>query len=794
MKFSLSWLKQYLDFPYDVENLCNKLTMIGLEVEEIIDQSQKLNLFEVAYIKEAVKHENSNKLKICKVENSSGEINQIICGAKNARAGIKVAMAKIGAVVPTNEMVIKKAKIAGVESSGMLCSASELGVGEDGEGIIEIDEKWPVGTKISDVYNQNEVIIDINITPNRGDCLGVYGIARDLAAAGFGQLKSQEKIVNSINFESNIKPKINSEEDCKLALFREIRNVKNCQSPQWLKDKLESIGQNSISALVDITNYVMFCLNRPMHAYDLDKLNGEIAIRKATNKEKFTSLKDLEYELNSDILIVSDEQDVVAVAGVIGSKGSSCEEKTQNILLESAFFDQIAVAKSGRKLNILSESRYRFERGVDYKSCIQGMELATKLITEICGGEISDIKTVKSKYYNEELTKIDFDINLVEKLIGVKISQGEIINILQSLEFSCEEKGDNLIVTVPSFRTDIKIANDLVEEIIRIYGYDKIIATKSSDEFVKPSNYLLDSIREKLIFDGYIENINWSFCDSKSIADFSEYNENLSILNPISENFDYMRPNLIIGLLNSYKKNYLRGNLNGSFFEIGKIFNNNDQTGQKNMISGIRAGKNNDKNHYNNQRNFDIFDVKKDFINILSYFNIKEESLQIDSANNIGYYHPHRSAVIKLGKNIIGYFGEIHPKILKNYDIKNNINIFEIFIDNLPAKAFERKINKKPYQPNDLQPIYRDFAFLVDNDKKISDLTKLIKSVDKKLISEVEIFDIYQGENIDKNKKSIALKVIIQPYLKNMTSDEIETLSQNIIQSVSTKFEAELRS
>ncbi len=787
MKFSLSWLQEYLDFESDLNELSKKLTMIGLEVEEIIDEAKIYENIKVAKIIEASKHPNSDKLNICKVEDGDGAIHQIVCGARNARSGIKVAMASISAIVPLNQMVIKKAKIAGVESCGMLCSARELNLGLDEEGIIEVDEKWQVGTEISEVFNKNDAVIDVNITPNRGDCLGIYGIARDLASCGFGKLKNLEIKQNKVDFSSKINVKISAENDCKIAVFRQIKNVKNCKSPEWLQEKLEKIGQKSISAVVDILNYTMFSLNRPMHSYNLKKIVGEIEIRKAKKGEKFISLKNQEYLLDEEILVVADKQNVIAVAGVIGSLDSSCEEGLCDILLEAAFFDKVAVAKSGRKLNILSESRYRFERGVDYKDCVKAIEFATSLISEICGGEIGEISEFKSSEFQEKNQEIEFNFDKIKKLIGIEVEKEIAFKILQNLGFAVKENDAQIIVEIPSYRSDIENENDLIEEIVRIYGYDKITPQPINSDFKKPQTHIFDKIRQDLIAKGFVENINWSFCDEKIAKYFDEIKEELLILNPISENLNYMRPNLVIGLLQSYKKNYLRQNFSGSFFEIGKIFQGSDISLQKNSIAGIRAFKNNEQSHYNEEREFDIFDAKKDVFDILEIFGIKEKSVQIYDVDLPQYYHPHRGAVLKLGKNIIGHFGEIHPKITKLFEVKNVVNVFEIFVDNLPQKIFENKaIDKKPFEINDFLPIYRDFAFLIDRNQKINDLTKTIEMVDKKLITQVDVFDIYQGQNIEEGKKSVALRVTIQPFEKNMTSEEIDEISQKVINSIKT--------
>lgn len=786
MKFTLSWLKEYLKTNASLDEVCKTLTNIGLEVENVVDEAESLKYFEVAKILSAKNHENSAKLKICEVEVlGAAKPLQIICGASNARAGIKVAYAPIGAVIPVNQMVIKKAKIAGTESNGMLCSARELGLGDADEGIIEIDEKWEVGTKIADIYNKSDAQIEINVTPNRGDCLGVYGIARDLAAAGLGELQKLPTIKNKVEFAADFKVKNSAVEACKAANFRKISRVKNCESPKWLKDKLESVGLNSISALVDITNYSLIAFNRPLHAYDASKINGSINIRFAKNGEKFVSLKGEEYKLSEEILTIADDEKVLAIAGVTGSNNSGCDLETKDIILESAYFDAVAVAKSGRKLNILSDSRYRFERGIDPLSCEFGIEFATQLILEICGGKVSEIVAVEGEDFKNK--NIEFDFNFVKKLTGLEVPKDKACEILENLEF----KVSGNVIEVPSFRSDVSIKQDLVEEIVRIYGYNKIAPQKL--ENISPNSEIdfMDKVRSLLVANGMVENINWSFCSKELVKYFAEEKSELILSNPISSDLDHMRPNLIVGLLKSYQKNYLRSFVNSSSFEIGNVFEGVAEKLQRLMIAGVRAGKNKDKNHYLDARDFDIFDVKKDLFDVLEIFGLKSSSLQISDFEAPKYYHPHRSGTLKLGKNIIGYFGEIHPKINKIFDVKTTINAFEIFADNLPKAS--ASIVKKPYVQNDLQQIERDFAFLVDKNMAVGEMIKTIQNCDKQLIKQVDIFDIYSGKNIDEDKKSVALRVIIQPTEKTLTSEEIEVLSQKIISSLKNSG-AELRS
>ena len=795
MKLTLSWLKEYLNTSASLEKICNKLTSIGLEVESVEDKAKILAPFTVAKIITANPHENSTKLKICQVQTSDSPTPlQIICGAANARTGLKVAYAPIGSVIPSNQMVIKKAKIAGVESNGMLCSARELSLGNEDAGIIEIDEKWEIGSKITEVYALNDAVIEINVTPNRGDCLGICGIARDLAATEIGTLKNLEIKKIAPQFSFPIEVKNEAESACNYAAFRSIKNVKNCESPKWLKEKLTALGSNSISAIVDITNYVMLSLNRPMHAYDAKKIDGALEIRFAKNDEKFTSLKKEEYVLDEKILVISDSKKLVGIAGVIGSLNSSCDLETSEILLEAAFFAPFAIAYSGRKLNILSDARFRFERGVDENTCESGIDLATQLILEICGGEISETKIVGKK---TEVKKVEFDLAKIKKLISVEVPSEKAVKILTDLGFGLEKiAAEKFLITIPSHRHDINGSEDLVEEVARIFGYDQIKKQilnqdqddKMDDKIVEKKEInILHKVRSYLASQGMIETINWSFVDANLVEIFAEKNEKLILKNPISIELNHMRPNLMIGLLESYKRNSLRNFSDLSLFEIGNVF----LDGQKLMISGIRAGKNKEQNHYHDNRDFDVFDVKKDFLDVLEIFGLRAESLQMISENSPKYYHPHRFAALKLGKNLIGYFGEIHPAIAKKFDLKNRVNAFEIFVDSLPTQ--QKSSTRKAFVINDLQAVERDFAFLVNKDQAIGDLVKTIANCDKQLIKEVNIFDIFSGKNIAEDKKSVALRVRIQPIEKTLTSEEIDMISKKIIDAVEKFYGATLR-
>lgn len=777
MKFTLNWLKEYLVTSKSANEIADDLTNIGLEVEEVSNDAAFLEDFIVAKIKEAAPHPDSTKLKICKVDIGT-DILQVICGAKNARTGIKIAFAKIGSLIPSNGMRIKKAKIAGVESSGMICSAAELNIGFDGDGIIEIDDKYKIGTKLNEIYKK-DIVFDVNITPNRGDCLGIYAIARDLSSLVGYELKNLNITDIKGGFDSDIKVNIASDA-CLQFYAREIKNVKNCPSPKWLVDKLTSIGQNSISAIVDITNYVMFCLNQPMHSYDFDKLQGDITVRKAKNEEKFLSLKDLEYKLSEDDLVVADDQKILGIAGIMGGKSSTTDDDTQNILLEAAFFDDISVAKTGRKLNLLSESRYRFERGIDVKTAKIAIELATKLILEICGGQPSNVIIKQNNFPKER--KIEFNFNKIEQILGFSIKNDRVEDILINLDFKLEKKSEyNYQITIPTHRNDIRIEQDIIEEIARINGYNNIISKPIDQKKFQKDISKIDKIRDLLINSKMDEIINFSFVNSDIAKNFTNLNDDLFLGNPISADLNYMRPNLAIGLISAISKNNLRDFNNLSFFEIGKIFNGTAPKDQIESIAGVHFGQNCQKNHFSEAREFDIFDVKKNLFDILNKIGFNGNSCQIiEEAPK--YYHPYKSATLKLGKNIIGYFGEIHPIILKKFSLKKKVNIFEVFLDNLPQNNKKRK--NKALEISDFQQVKRDFAFILDQEVKAGDIIKSISKIDKNLITDINIFDLYQGDKLEKGKKSIAFSVILSPKDKTLETLEIDNISGKIIDSI----------
>ncbi len=796
MKFTLSWLKEYLVTTASLAEICDKLNNIGLEVEKVEDQADSLAPFSVAKIITAASHPESTKLQICQVEvmgKNSLETIQIICGAKNARSGLKVAYAPIGSIIPSNSMVIKKAKIAGVESSGMLCSKEELGLEKDGDGIIEIDEKFSVGTKISEVFGLDEAVIEISVTPNRGDCLGVLGIARDLAAAGLGTLKLPKTNPIKSSFASPIKAAITSK-NCQYFSGFYIKNVQNQPSPKWLKDRLQAVGTNSISAIVDITNYVMLSLNQPLHSYDADKISGDILVRNAVKGEIFKSLKDQEYTISGDELVITDDKEILGLAGIVGGAQSAISESTRNIFLEAAFFNPENIAKTGRNLNILSDARYRFERAIDLGNVKAALEMAANLILEICATQSTEISEIIEAGNNVvKPLEIDFDLRQIKQIIGIEIGRNFITQTLQNLGFGLENLSETLLkVQVPSHRNDIKIYQDLVEEIIRIYGLNQITpqALEAQNEY-KIEKSADEIVRNKLVNSGFVETINYSFTDEKLANLFADFKPELQLQNPIASQMNYMRPSLLIGLLQNIAKNQARGFEDLSLCEIGRVFSGVKPEQQKISAAGVRTGKNKQPNHYKDSRNFDVFDVKKDFFDVLENLGFSSASFQMaDEAPD--YYHPHRSKAVKLGRNIIGYFGELHPLIAKKLDVKNRVNAFEISLQDLPINL-KKKSAKKAFNVSDLLPVNRDFAFVLEAGTAVGDLLKTVGNIDKNLITAVNLFDIYQDPKLGENKKSIAFSIQIQPIEKTLTSEEIEFISQKVIGIVSEKFGGFLR-
>ncbi|QKX02269.1 phenylalanine--tRNA ligase subunit beta [Wolbachia endosymbiont of Dirofilaria (Dirofilaria) immitis] len=784
MKFTLSWLLEYLKTSASLEEITDKLTHIGLEVENVTNNNTKLAGVTTEKVLEVVSYPNTDKLRLRKT-NDSSRVSQIAHGTKNIRESIRTVLTPSSSALPEDDFMAKPIKIQGLPSKEMSCFTSERASTQgEIEGIIKLSNDYKVGDKF---FNYNPVI-DINVTPNRGDCLSVYGIARDLAATGIGTLKALTRfdIIPAHNNEIQDKSqfpatlmKRNSSIHVKVTDGKSfisgthIINVKNRESPNWLKDRLQSIGMRSISSIVDITNYIMISFGRPIHVYDAKKIEGELIVRKANSEEKFTDLNGKEYLLNKDISVIADSKNTHAIAGIIGGKYSECTLETTDIFLESSWFDPISITKSSRQLGISTDSSYRFARSVDPEFDV--LSLATQMVLGLCGGEVSSVVSANGGL-GKVNTKVDFDYQDVSKFGGVSASPDEIFNILTNLGFNIDKRtGSNWNVRVPSWRPDVSIPADLVEEVVRIYGYDKIkeeplIGNTTVEISVQ------DSLRTLMASRGFHEVLTWSFM-SKSTAEKFGYSDKLvTIDNPFNNNFNIMRPSIMPNLLQVTADNITHGIPDLAIFEIGPIYDSLNQP--KHVLNEIRSGNNLPRNHYNSNRKVDIFDVKADLIMVLEFFGVNCDDLTIEKAEK-EYYHPGKSGTFSFKGKIVGYFGELHPNILNFFGIKQKVVGFEVLLENISNLP----ISKKKFTDYKYQSVKRDFAFIVNRDIAAGNIINIIKK-SSELIIEVSIFDIYYGDNIEPNKLSIALSVTFCSPTHTLTEEEIQKESDAIINLV----------
>ncbi len=801
MKITYDWLKDHLKTNLKEENLLEQLTNIGLEVEGVESLSDDNGLFKVAEIIKMEKHPNADRLKICDVNIGENEIKKVVCGAENAKEGLLTIYASPGAIIPKTKMKLVIAKIRGVTSYGMLCSESELNLSDESEGITELPKGYKKNIGKSYFSKLKSNLIDLSITPNRPDCLGIRGIARDLAASGFGKLVDlKEKKIRS-KIKNTLKVKINKEKEQGCTAFGSclITNVKNTESPQWLKDKLISVGQKPISAIVDITNYVMLDINRPLHAYDADKIEKSIIVRNSRSGEEFTALDNKIYRLENDMCVISDKKGILGLGGIIGGTRSGTEFDTKNILLESAFFEPKSIRNTAKKLSIDTDAKFRFERGIDPLSIENGLNKAASLIKEICGGEISKVDIQKIKTYkNKTLT---FDLNLFEKITGFKISTKEMLKILEDLGIKFKKEKKYLKLTIPSWRPDILQEVDIVEELVRISGYDKIKTIEPVKERSKPtltlSQKLFHFLQRSIASKGYLEAITWSFTDSNYNNFFKDTKKEIKIVNPISSELSVLRNSIFSNLIMYMNKNLDRGFKDLSIFEIGPIFNGFNPGEQNIVVCGLSAGKKFRLNWIEKERNVDVFDVKRDVVQTLVETGYSSDKFFIDNETP-NYYHPGKSGRLFLNKGkdkVAAYFGEIHPNILKKIDMKTESLVgFEIFIDNLNLPKKTLNDQKKKFTVSDYQKSERDFAFIMNKDLNAQDLINAISSVDKSLIKNIKVFDVYEGDNIPENQKSVAISVTIQSSEKTLNDNDLEKINRLIIETVENKTGAKIRS
>ncbi|MBT8432304.1 MAG: phenylalanine--tRNA ligase subunit beta [Altererythrobacter sp.] len=787
MKFSLKWLKDHLQTEASVKEIVDTLNAIGLEVEDVEDPADRLAGFTVAKVLTAEKHPDADKLQVLTVDTGSDDPLQVVCGAPNARAGMKGVLGQPGAIVPSNGMELRKSAIRGVESNGMMCSVRELELGDEHDGIIELPEDAPVGHSFAD-YHGSSPVIDVAITPNRPDCMGVYGIARDLAAAGLGTLKPIAMPEFATDGACPVEIRTDDPEGCPAFYGRVITGVKNGPSPDWLQQRLTSAGQRPISLLVDLTNYLMLAYGRPAHAYDLAKLRGAVVARRATNGEQVLALNEKTYTLDDSMTVIADDAGVHDVAGIMGGEDSGCSDDTTDVLLEIAYFNPARIGVTGRKLGLASDARTRFERGVDPAFLDDGLDLLTGLIVELAGGTAGD--KVHAGTPPTEPKVIAFDTVLTSRLGGIDVPADEQKRILESLDF---EVAADWNVTCPLRRHDIEGTADLVEEVVRIHGLDKVesVALPRADGVAKPTatpEQLTERrLRRAAAASGLNEAITWSFISEAQAASVGGGKWVLD--NPISEDMKVMRPSLLPGLLSAVQRNLDRGASSVRLFEIGRRYL---EDGEHPTLVCVLAGDKLPRGWASGKATaFDAFDAKAICLELLEAAGAPAGNLMVMGEAGDAY-HPGQSATLRLGpKNRIASFGMVHPSMLKAYDIGVPVAAVGIHLDAIPAKK-NADFARKPYSPPSLQAVTRDFAFLVPSELAASDLVRAVKGADKKNIVDARVFDVFAGQGVPEGKKSVAVEVVLQPTEKSYKDADLKAISDAIVANAA-KQGAELR-
>lgn len=802
MKFTLSWLHEHLETDASLEAIVEKLTLIGLEVEELVDPAAMFTGFEVAEITAAEPHPDADKLQICTVKSSQGE-QKLVCGAPNARAGLKGILAQQGAVIPSNGMVLGKAKIRGVESNGMMCSGAELGLSDDHDGIIELPSDATIGTPAAQALGQTDPMIEIAITPNRPDCLGVRGIARDLAAAGLGTLKADT--VNAVVAQKDGGIALAVDGDtCPVFAGCLIKGVKNTQSPAWLQTRLKAIGLNPINALVDITNYISYDRGRPLHVYDADKLTGTVRARQAKAGESFVALDEETYELRDSDCVIADDNGVLGLAGIMGGLESGSTLDTQNVLVESAWFEPVAIALSGRHHHIESDARYRFERGVDPASVESGLHLAVRMIIDICGGTPSH--PVMAGDVPQNNTQISFAPTRVKALTGLDLAPERMRDILEKLGFEVLEAGEtDWQLRAPSWRPDIDSETngaDIVEEITRIHGLDEVPSTPLPKRagVAKPTLTLGQRraalMRRALAGRGLVEAVTWSFVSEAQAQAFGVA-DGLKLANPISSELSHMRPSLLPGLLAAAARNSDRGARGIELFELGHEFLAATPGAQRFAASGIRAGLAQMKSWQAAAAPVDAYQARADAQTALAACGVAADSLQIlpiDEASGLTWYHPGRSGILARNpKQLMAAFGEVHPALLQSFGLSGPVVAFEVWPETVPAPKASASTARAALALSNLQAVRRDFAFEVARDKRAADMVRAAKGADKKLISQVRVFDVFEGGSVPDGMKSVALEVTLQPQQQTLTDAEIEAVAEKITAAVEKASGGKLR-
>ncbi|TCL72057.1 phenylalanine--tRNA ligase subunit beta [Rhizobium sp. BK251] len=797
MKFTLSWLKEHLETDAALDEICERLTAIGLEVEDVDDKAA-FRPFVIAKVLSAEKHPQADRLKVLMVDTGQGAPVQVVCGAPNARAGLVGAFAAPGTYVPGIDVTLAVGNIRGVESRGMMCSEKELEISDNHDGIIDLPEDAPVGTSYAAYAHLDDPVIEINLTPNRPDCTSVHGIARDLAASGLGTLKTRTAPSFAVDGETTVKVKLDLDDEklCPGFALRLVRGVNNRPSPRWMQQRLIAIGLRPINALVDITNYMTFDQGRPMHVFDAGKVKGNLTVRRAAAGESVLALDQREYKLGPNNVVIADQDGVESIGGIMGGEHSGCDENTRDVLIESALWDPMNIAKSGRGLGIITDARYRFERGVDPEYMVPGLERTTELVLELCGGTPAKAEVVGYKGYEPKI--VDFPYSEVKRLTGLEVSTEESNTILTRLGFKVSGSGDRVSVSVPSWRPDVDGKADLVEEIMRIHGVDNIRPTPLEGHAAVNGKILTTlQIRTRiakraLAARGMLEAVTWSFIAEDQAKLFGGGSEALKLANPIAADMSDMRPSLLPGLLTAVQRNADKGYGDVAIFEVSGTYENDRPEGQRRVAGGVRRGTESlagaGRMWLNAQKGggkpVDVFDAKADALAVIEACGLPTGNIQIEQGGP-AWYHPGRSGTIKMGpKVVLGYFGEFHPKTLEALDVAGALCGFEIYLDVMPEPKKKATRTKPPLELSPFQAVKRDFAFVVDRNVEAGAIVKAASGADRKLVTAVNVFDVFEGASLGEGKKSVAIEVQIQPAERTLTDEDFDALTQKIVASV----------
>jgi phenylalanyl-tRNA synthetase beta chain len=807
MKFTLSWLKDHLETNASVPEIVDAMTMAGLEVEEVIDPATKLKAFTVAKIVEAVQHPNADRLRVCQVDTVDGR-KEIVCGAPNARVGLTTIYAPIGAYVPGLDVTLVEKPVRGVVSNGMMCSAKELEVAEESEGILELPDSFAVGTPASEALGQ-EAVIDFEVTPNRADWLGVAGIARDLAAAGVGRLKDLAVKAVPGTYPCPIRIETKAPDACPMFAGRVIRGVKNGPSPEWLQQRLKAIGLRPINALVDVTNLVSYDRCRPLHVYDVDLLVGKTIQARLGHanaahaadghaSEHLLALDGKTYAIGREMCVIADAdgERPVGLGGVMGGESTGCSETTTTVFVESAWFDPIRTAQTGRTTGITSDAAYRFARGVDPGFVVDGLELATQLILQLCGGEASEVEVAGAP--PAPPATFAFDPAYVHRLSGLSIGREGVLEILGKLGFRAEGHGTQVTITPPTWRRDVEGKADLVEEVARIAGFDKLPSTPLPEVpyptggVLTPRQARARVARRALAALGFQEAVTWSFTARKTAELFGGGQDALVLSNPIAAELDCMRPSILPNLIEAAGRNANRGFADAALYEIGPVFAGDKPNDQRTAVTAIIAS--HPARSWDKSGAEDVFAIKGHLMTLLDELGAPTASLQIAQGSASPWWHPGQSARLQLGpKAVLAEFGQVHPAVLKALDVEGPVYAFELWLEAVPESKKKATKSRPAWRGSALMPLSRDFAFVVPQGLAAGDLVRAVQGADKALIAAVRVFDLYQGAGVPEGSKSLAVEATIQPSGQTLTDKDIEALSAKIV-AAAEKIGAKLRS